>query len=54
MAYQTKKVTFLIDELTMMKLETFMGDVAIKDKDYQLLIQKCINKTYDFTKGKKL
>ena len=54
MAYQNKKVTLSIDEATMLKLQSIAGNVSIKDRDYQQLLQKCINKIYEITKGKKL
>jgi len=54
MTFRNKKHNFLIDEATELKLQSLVGKSYLQSKDYQHIIQMCINRIYDVKQGKKL
>jgi hypothetical protein len=54
MNFRNLRYNYECDEATLLKLKSLSGKVHIQTKDFQLIINTLINKTYETNKGRKI
>ena len=54
MAFQTKRFSLQIDEVNYIKVLSILGKSSVQQKDFEVIVKRLIERTYDQLGGKPL